>query len=329
MRLDAALGFATPLDHVAGVASSAESAGVDALWTAETSHDPFLPLVLAAEHSTRLRLGTAIAVAFARSPVAVAATAWDLAAMSRGRFMLGLGTQVRAHVERRFGMTWSGRPVSQMREYMAVVRAAWDCWQNGTRPSFRGEFYRFTLMSPAFDPGPIDEPRVPLYLAAVGGGMARLAGEAADGIIVHPLHSRAYLVDVLLPAVARGSLDAGRPSGGVTVAASVIVATTDAEIAAARSTIGFYASTPTYRPVLEHHGWGPVADELSAHARHGRWAEMGALVSDAMLEAFAVVARPEDLRSALERHAEGLIDRVTPYDSFGSGVWPALLRAPR
>ena len=173
-RLDASLGFETPLEQVPDVARAAEDAGVAALWTAETSHDPFLPLALATEHTERLELGTAIAVAFARSPLVTAATAWDLARQSRGRFLLGLGTQVRAHVERRFGMRWSGRPVAQLREYVAVVRAAWGAWQTGTHPSFRGDHYRFTLMSPLFDPGPIDHPDIPLYLAGVGAGMTRL-----------------------------------------------------------------------------------------------------------------------------------------------------------
>jgi probable F420-dependent oxidoreductase len=317
LRLDASLGFDTPLAGVPELATAAEAAGVAGLWTAETSHDPFLPLVLAAEHTERLELGTAIAVAFARSPVAVAQSAWDLSRLSGGRFLLGLGSQVRAHVERRFGMQWSERPVARMREYVAVLRAAWEAWQTGTRPAFRGEHYRLTLMTPFFDPGPIDHPDVPVYLAGVGAGMTRLAGEVADGLIVHPLHSRSYLADVVLPAVAAG----GRR---VTVAASAIVATTDDEIAAARRTIGFYASTPTYRTVLEHHGWGEAGDALSGHARHGRWEKMGALVSDSMLEAFAVVASPGALRGALERHADGLIDRVAPYPPFGTGPWSEL-----
>jgi probable F420-dependent oxidoreductase len=325
MRLDASLGFTTPLSEVPVVARSAETAGVAGLWTAETSHDPFLPLVLAAEHTERLELGTAIAVAFARSPVAVAAAAWDLARLSDGRFLLGLGTQVRAHVERRFGMPWSGRPVAQLREYVTVLRAAWETWQTGTRPAFRGEHYRLTLMSPFFDPGPIDHPSIPVYLAGVGPGMTRLAGEVADGLIVHPLHSRAYLADVVLPAVVAGAMAVGRDAGAVTISASVIVATNDTEVAEARRTIGFYASTPTYRSVLEHHGWGDVADALANHARRGGWDDMANLVSDEMLEAFAVVATPGELRAALELHADGLIGRVAPYAPFGSPAWTGLM----
>ena len=326
MRLDASLGFDTPLTGVAEVARAAEEAGVVALWTAETSHDPFLPLALAAEHTQGLELGTAIAVAFARSPLVTAATAWDLARQSRGRLLLGLGTQVRAHVERRFGMRWSGRPVAQLREYVAVLRAAWEAWQTGTRPSFRGDHYRFTLMSPVFDPGPIDHPHIPVYLAGVGAGMTRLAGEVADGLIVHPLHSRAYLADVVLPAVIDGARGAGREPSAVTIAASVIVATSDEEVAEARRTIGFYASTPTYRAVLEHHGWGSVADALAEHARRRRWEALAGEVSDGMLDAFAVHAAPQDLRSALERHAGQHIGRVAPYQPFGGPAWRGLVR---
>jgi probable F420-dependent oxidoreductase len=325
VKLDASLGFETPLDRVGEIARAAERAGIAGLWTAETSHDPFLPLALAAEHTERLELGTAIAVAFARSPVAVAATAWDLARQSRGRFLLGLGTQVRAHIERRFGLAWSGRPVAQLREYVSVMRMAWRAWQTGERPSFRGEHYRFTLMSPLFDPGPIEHPDVPIFLAGVGAGMTRLAGEVADGLIVHPLHSRAYLADVVAPAVADGAQAAGRATGAVSFAGSVIVATSEVEAAEARRTIGFYASTPTYRGVLEHHGWGSIADALADHARHRRWDALGNEVHDQMLETFAVVADADGLRAALERRADGLLDRVAPYPPFGTPAWRGLL----
>lgn len=325
MRLDAHVGFEHPLALVADTARAMENAGVAGLWTAETSHDPFLPLALAAASTERLELGTAIAVAFARSPVATAATAWDLARLSRGRFILGLGSQVRAHIERRFGMGWTGRPVAQLREYVAVVRAAWHAWQSGDRPSFRGEFYRFTLMTPFFDPGAIEHPMPPIYLAGVGAGMVALAGEVGDGLVVHPLHSRSYLAEVVLPAVRAAATRAERDPDGVTIAGSVIVAVTDDEIEAARRSIGFYASTPTYRPVLEHHGWDGVADALAAHARRGRWDEMAGLVSDTMLATFAVVAAAKDARAALERHADGLMDRVAPYAPFGTGPWPSLL----
>ena len=324
MRLDAGLDVDLPLADVAEMARRAEANGIAGLWTTEIKHDPFLPLAAAAAPTERIELGTAVAVAFARSPLVTASTAWDLARASDGRFILGLGSQVRAHVERRFGMHWSGRPVAQMREYVTVVRAAWSAWQEGVKPSFRGETYRFTLMTPFFDPGPIDHPLIPIYLAAVGPGMVRLAGEVADGLVVHPLHSRAYLEDVILPTITASATDAGRDASAIRLSASVIVATTDDELAEARRTIGFYASTPTYRGLLEHHGWGAEADALANHARRGRWDEMAALVTDAMVEAFAVVTEPADLRPALERRAAGLLDRVAPYPPFGTGSWRAL-----
>ena len=328
-RLDANLGFETPLADVPELTRAAEAAGIEALWTAETSHDPFLPLAIVAEHSERLRFGSAVAVAFARSPLVVAQTAWDLAARSGGRFMLGLGSQVRAHVERRFGMSWSGRPVAQMREYVSVLRAAWSAWQDGTRPAFRGEHYRFTLMTPFFDPGPIAQPGIPVFLAGVGVGMTRLAGEVADGLLVHPLHSRAYLADVALPAIAAGAATAGRDPGDVELAASVLVAVDDTGVEEVRRSVAFYASTPTYRPVLEHHGWGSVAESLSDRARRGRWDDMAALVSDEMLDAFAVVSEWDHLADALRTRADGLLDRVAPYRPFTAADrahWSSLAR---
>ena len=325
MLLDAALDADLPLRDAAEAARAAEAAGVDGLWTTEIKHDPFLPLAAAATVTDRIELGTAVAVAFARSPVVTANSAWDLARVSGGRFILGLGSQVRAHIERRFGMPWSGRPVAQMREYVAVVRGAWTAWQEGTRPSIRGEFYRFTLMTPFFDPGPIEHPVIPIYLAAVGPGMVRLAGEVADGLVVHPLHSRAYLEDVVVPTIATAAPAADRDASAVKLSASVIVATNDDEIAGARRTIGFYASTPTYRGLLEHHGWGTEADALADHARRGRWDEMPAVVTDAMVSAFAVVSEPGELRAALERRADGVLDRVAPYPPFDTGPWKALV----
>ena len=322
MRLDAALDV--PLADVASTARAAEAAGVAALWTTETKHDPFLPLTLAAAATQRTELGTAVAVAFARSPVATAGAAWDLARLSGGRFTLGLGSQVRAHVERRFGMPWSDRPVARMREYVRVVRAAWEAWQTGARPSFRGEHYRFTLMTPFFDPGPIEHPTIPIYLAGVGAGMTRLAGEVADGLLVHPFHTRAWLEDVVRPAVAAGARAAGRDEADIRFGGSIIVATSEEEIREARRAIGFYASTPTYRSMLERHGWGEIGDALSAHARRGRWDEMADTVTDEMLDACAVVAEPADLRAAIERRASALFDRVSPYAPYGSGPWTHL-----
>lgn len=331
MKIDATLDPDTQLADVPAIARAAEATGFDGLWTAETRHDPFLPLALAAEHTQRLELGTAVAVAFARSPTSVAHLAWDLAAASRGRFILGLGSQVRAHVTRRFGASWSGRPVSQLRDYVVAVRAVWANWQDGTPLRLRSEHYPLSLMTPFFNPGPIDHPRIPIYLAGVGTPMARLAGEVADGLVVHPLHSPAYLTDVLRPAIATGARAADRDPAEIALSASVMVATADAERESTRSQVAFYASTPSYRPVFEHHGWGAAADELSTLARRGGWEAMASVISDQMLETFVVVAAPAALGETVARRCAGLVDRLSLYRPLVPGVdddgWRALVAA--
>jgi probable F420-dependent oxidoreductase len=330
MKVDASIDFDAPLEEMPRIARAAEEVGFAGVWTAETRHDPFLPLALAAEHTSRVELGTAVTVAFARSPTSVAHVAWDLARLSRGRFVLGLGSQVRAHVERRFGMPWSGRPVSQLRDYLAAVRAVWAAWQDGTPLRLRSEHYPLSLMTPFFSPGRIDHPAIPIYLAGVGAPMIRLAGEVADGFLVHPLHSRAYLADVVRPALAAGAERIGRDATAVVVSASLIVASDDAEREAARTQIAFYASTPSYRPVLEHHGWGAVADELGALARSGQWEAMPRQIDDAMLDAFSVVASPDELPAAIRSRCAGLVDRVSLYRPFVPGAddagWAALVQ---
>jgi probable F420-dependent oxidoreductase len=333
VKFDALVDYDAALADVPEISRAAEALGFDGLWVAETRHDPFLPLALAADHTSRLELGTAIAVAFARSPTVVAHSAWDLARLSGGRLVLGLGTQVRAHVTRRFGMPWSDRPVSQMRDYVAAVRAVWAAWQSGAPLRVRSEHYPLTLMTPFFSPGPIPNPEIPIYLAGVGAGMVRLAGEVADGLIVHPLHSAAYLADVMRPALAAGAARSGRDASGVVVSASVLVATDEREREETRRQIGFYASTPTYRAVLEHHGWASVGEELSALARRGAWDEMPRVVSDELLETFAVVASAAGLGDAIARSRGGLVDRVSLYRPFVPGPeaagWSALIGALR
>jgi probable F420-dependent oxidoreductase len=333
VELDAALGFDTELDDVPALAKRAEQIGFGALWTAETRHDPFLPLALVAEHTTRIRFGTAVAVAFARSPTAVAMTAWDLARRSGGRFILGLGTQVRAHVERRFAMPWSGRPVEQMRDYVTAVRAVWNGWQTGEPVRHRGTSYRITLMTPFFSPAPLAQPEIPIHLAGVGPAMCALAGELGNGLIVHPLHTRRYLADVVLPAIAAGAIRAGRDRSQVSLSASVLAGIGDEDSEKLRQQIAFYASTPSYRGVLRLHGWEAVGAELSELARHGRWPEMPRLVTDEMIDAFAVVGSWADLPSRLESRYRGLLDRVALYRPFGApgddDGWVGLLTALR
>ncbi len=317
MKIDATLP-PSGLAAVPGLAKAAEAIGFDALWSNETIHDPFLPGVLIAEHSARLRFGTAVAIAFARSPANLAYTAWDLAQLSGGRFILGLGTQVKAHVERRFGQAWPESPVNKLREMLAAIHAFWRTWQSGEALNFRGEYYKLTLMSPFFNPGPIEHPDIPIFIAGVNTGLARLAGEAADGFHVHPFHTPRYLSEVILPAIQAGKEKTG---GGrtVQVAVTAFVVTDDGEREFVRQQISFYASTPSYRPVMAIHGWEEVAERLSSLAARGQWGEMPGLISDEMLGTFAVCADPGELGPALLERYQGMADRLGLYLPYQPG----------
>jgi len=307
-----------PLKEVPAVASAAEKMGFAAIWATETQHNPFLASALIAEHTERMQFGTAVAIAFARSPADLAYTAWDLAAFSRGRFILGLGTQVKAHITRRFGMPWPDSVVGKLREQIAAVRALWRTWQTGEKLNFRGEYYKLTLMSPFFNPGPIDHPDIPIYIAGVNTGLARLAGEAADGFLVHPFHSPRYLREVILPAIEKGMTKAERTARPA-VQVTAFVVTDEAEKDFVRSQIAFYASTPSYRRVMRLHGWEETAEKLSALAARGRWEEMPALITDEMLATFAAVASPAELPAALEERYRGIADRLSLYTPFVPG----------
>ncbi len=320
-----------PLKEVPAIATAAEALGFDAVWSSETVHDPFLPGALIAEHTQRLRFGTAVAIAFARSPATLAYTAWDLAQASGGRFILGLGTQVKAHIERRFGMPWPDSVVGKLREQITAVRAFWSAWQNGEKLDFRGEYYKLTLMSPFFDPGRIEHPRIPIFIAGVNTGLARLAGEAADGFQVHPFHSPAYLQQVLLPAIEEGAQQSGRKRDDVQVSVSAFVVTSPEEDLFVRSQIAFYASTPSYRAVMALHGWEDIAVQLSALAKRGQWGDMPALIDQGMLETFAVVASPAELPEALKERYSEVADRLGLYLPYipakRDDFWRHLLRA--
>ena len=319
------------LTAIPKIAQAAEAMGFKGLWSSETVHDPFLPGALIAEHSRRLEFGTAVAIAFARSPATLAYTAWDLSQASGGRFILGLGTQVKAHIERRFGMPWPDSVTGKLREQIRAIRAFWDTWQNGTPLKIRGEYYRLSLMSPFFNPGPIEHPQIPIYLAGVNTGLAQLAGEVADGFQVHPFHSTQYLGEVLLPAIQKGATQAGGTPGQFKVAATVFVATTSQEEAFVRQQISFYASTPSYRRVMALHGWETTAEQLSGLAARGNWGEMPAFINDEMLDTFAVRASIEALPTTLETKYAGLADRLSLYLPFVPGerddFWRKLLQA--
>jgi probable F420-dependent oxidoreductase len=292
--------------------------GYDGLWTAETQHDPFLPLVLAAEHSESLELGTGIAVAFARNPMTLAHLAWDLQGYSSGRFILGLGSQIKAHIRLRFSMQWS-KPAARMRELILAIRAIWLAWAEGTPLDFTGEFYTHILMTPFFDPGPQPYGNPPIYLAAVGPHMTRVAGEVADGLLAHGFTTESYFRNVTRPTLADGAARAGRTLDDIVVSLPVFVVTgkDEEEMAASRlavqQQIAFYGSTPAYRGVLEHHGWGDLQTELTRMSKQGSWEEMAALIDDPMLNTFAVVGTPEEVGSGIYERYGDVADRVSFY----------------
>ncbi|MDH3729733.1 MAG: TIGR03617 family F420-dependent LLM class oxidoreductase [Acidimicrobiia bacterium] len=322
-----------PVKYTRGMAARAERLGYDGLFTADTAHDPFLPLVTAAAETERIELGTAIAVAFARSPMTVAYTAWDLAALADGRFLLGLGTQIRAHITRRFSMPW-GKPGPQMREYIAALRAIWDTFQTGTKLDFEGDYYSFRLMTPFFDPGPIAHPDIPIYVAGVGQYMSRLAGEVCQGFHAHPFHTVKYLDDVVLPAMSAGAAKAGRSLSDVefVVTTFVITGHSEEEIAAAvdatKQQIAFYASTPAYAGVLEAHGWdfGPT---LNAMSKRGEWMEMLDLITDDVLDEIAITAPIGEIGDRIRARYGDRVQRVGLYTvvppNLDDDGWEALV----
>ena len=317
------------LNDVPALARQVEDMGFAGLWSTETSHNPFLPLTLAASTTQRIRLGTAIAVAFPRSPMVTAYTAWDLAAQSQGRFQLGLGTQIKAHIKRRFSTEW-GQPVARLRDYILALRAIWQAWQLGVALDYRGGFYQHTLMTPFFSPPAIEHPQIPIYIAGVNTGLCRLAGELCDGFHVHPFHTQDYLREQILPAIEVGAAEAGRSRQDVALHCAVFVVTgnTQDEIAASarevKAQIAFYASTYSYRAVLAQHGWEDLGDRMAVLAREGRWAEMADAVPDALLEAVAVVSTIDELADRVKARYDGLLDRVGYYYPFVPGEREAL-----
>jgi probable F420-dependent oxidoreductase len=325
MKLDVGLGTeGNYLKSMGQTARAAEDFGFDGLWTSETKHDAFLPLAIAASETEGIDLGTSVAIAFSRSPMETAQTAWDLQDLSEGRFVLGLGTQVKAHITRRFSMPWE-RPAVRLREYILALRAIWESFQAEGPLKFEGEFYQHTLMTPFFNPGPIEHPEIPVYIAGVNTRLARLAGETCDGFHVHPFHSPEYVRQTVKPALAAGAEGAGRDPAQVELATSAFVIAADDEERAreqresVRAQISFYASTPTYRTVLEAHGWEEVGERLGTMAREKKWREMPGLISDEMLAAYAIEAPPDEIGPAIEERYEGLIDRVALYLPFVPG----------
>jgi probable F420-dependent oxidoreductase len=320
VKVDGVL-LAGGLGGVPEVAREVEELGYDGAFSAETSHDPFFPILLAAEHTERLELITGIAVAFARNPMTLASVGYDLQAFSQGRFVLGLGSQIKPHIEKRFSMPWS-HPAARMRELILAMRSIWACWNDGQKLDFRGEFYRHTLMTPFFDPGPNRHGTPKVFLAAVGERMTEAAGEVADGILLHGFTTERYVREVTLPALERGWARAGKQRADFEVSGPmfVVTGTNEQEVEQARrgtkQQIAFYGSTPAYRGVLELHGWGDLQGELNRLSKQGEWAAMGELVTDDILETFAVIAEPEDVPKKMLARYGDLIDRVSFYAPY-------------
>jgi probable F420-dependent oxidoreductase len=315
MHFDVMLPIGSLADVPRFVRRAEDELALDGVWTAEAAHDAFLPLTLAAEHSERMLLGTGIAVAFARTPMTLAVVANDLQTYSQGRCVLGLGSQIRPHIENRYSMPWS-RPADRMREMVQALRAIWTCWQTGERLDFRGEFYKHTLMTPMFDPGPnaFGQPKV--HVAGVGPKMTEVAGEVADGFLVHPFTTARYLHERIGPALERGLALSGRSRADIEISfpGFVVESDDDAQVQAARNQLAFYGSTPAYHPVLELHGWLDLGHELNALSKSDqpdKWRRMGELIPDEMVREFAVFAAPGDLREAVAARFGGLVDRFT------------------
>ncbi len=330
MKIDGGLGFDP--GGIARQAAKAEADGYDGVWSAETGHDPFLPIAVGAEATEKLEFGTGIAVAFARNPMNLAVLANDLQLLTKGRFMMGLGSQIKPHITKRFSMPWS-HPAPRMREMILAIRAIWRTWETGDDLAFRGEFYTHTLMTPFFDPGknPYGNPKI--LLAGVGEHMTEVAGEVGDGFLVHGFTTERYLREVSLPALERGAAKAGKTRGDLTVSypgfvvSGVDDAGTEAAAAAVRQQIAFYGSTPAYRPVLELHGWGDLQPELNTLSKRGEWVKMGELIDDDVLNAFAVVCPLDKVATEVRNRFEGMVDRFSFYAPYKMepGLWREVL----
>ncbi|OLR89737.1 LLM class F420-dependent oxidoreductase [Actinokineospora bangkokensis] len=335
MKVDSG-GYARTVGEAAEGVVAAEVAGYDGAWVAETQLDPFLALAVAAERTERIELVTGIAVAFARNPMTVAVAANDLQVHSRGRFVLGLGSQIKPHITKRFGMPWSA-PAARMREFVLAVRAIWSAFESGERLAFRGEFYQHTLLTPFFNPGPNPYGQPKVLLAAVGERMTEVAGEVADGMLCHSFTTERYLREVTIPALERGRAKVGKSLAGFEISGPSFVAAGEsaeelaASIAETKKQIAFYGSTPAYRPVLELHGWGGLQDELYALSKRGRWDEMAALVDDEVLHAFAVVGTPVEAAAEVRRRYGDVVQRLTltTSDAPNPARWEPVYRALR
>ena len=319
MKIDGGIGFDP--DGIAAQAVKAEESGYDGVWSAETNHDPFLPIAIGAAATEKLEFGTGIAVAFARNPMTLAVLANDLQLLSKGRFTLGMGSQIKPHITKRFSMPWS-HPAPRMRELILAIRAIWKTWETGEPLAFRGEYYTHTLMTPFFDPGPNPYGNPKILLAAVGELMTEVAGEVGDGFLVHGFSTERYLREVSLPALERGAAKAGKTRADLTVSYPGFIVTgpdeqsMEAAAKGVREQIAFYGSTPAYRPVLELHGWGDLQPELNTLSKRGEWVQMGELINDDILNTFAVVAPLDQVAAEVRSRFGDLVDRFSFYAPY-------------
>ena len=332
MKIDA--GIMGPLAGIGDRAEAMEAFGYDGLLTAELAHDPFFPILLAADRTERVSLATGIAVAFSRNPMILANIAWDLQEFSRGRFTLGLGSQIKPHIEKRFSMPWS-KPAARMEDMIEAIHAIWDAWRTGEKLDHRGEFYQHTLMTPMFSPGVSEYADPRISLAAVGPLMTQVAGRVADGFVSHSFQTADYLRDVTMPALEAGLAERGRRRSDIEVSIPMFVVsgTTEEEVAArkqgVKQQVAFYGSTPAYKPVLDHHGWGDAQVELNRMSKEGRWVEMADVIDDEMLSHFAIVAEPSGVAPLIEQRFGGLVDRVQFSADGDPEVWGPVVTAIR
>lgn len=314
-KVETGFGYVTNLAEVGKIAQEAEAMGYDGIHSSETSSDPFLPLVLVAEHTSKISLSTAVAIAFPRSPFVVAMMSWDLQKFSKGRFVLGLGTQIKAHNERRFSTPWTA-PAPRLREYVLSLRAIWNTFQTGAKPEYKGEHYQFTLINPMFNPGPIEQPYIPVHLAAVNPVNAMVAGEVADGIKLHPFNTISYAKAHLLPAIQKGLDKSGRSMdkfevwGGGFLATGKNSSEVEQSIEKVKNQIGFYGSTPTYRPVLEHHGWTELSEKLHRMTVEGKWKELPGAIPQEVVEEFAVIGTYDEVAQKLKERYAGVANCI-------------------
>lgn len=324
--------FYAQLGDAAAEARRLADIGYDGVYTLEGSWDPFYPLVMAAEHAPELDIATGIAVAFPRNPMHLAYQAWDLQKFSDGKFLLGIGSQVKAHIEKRFGVEFSA-PAARMREYIQALKAIFDCWQNGTDMAFDGKYFRHTLMTPMFNPGPLDCGPPPVMLGALGPKMTEVAGEVADGLIVHPFNNMPFLSDHALPAVQRGLEKSGRDREQFILQINAIVITGETEVARAIATesvkglLGFYASTPAYRPPMDAVGYGDLQPELNRLSKEGRWQELGSYIDQDFLEAFATIGEPQEIAGMLRDKYGAHADRLAIYAPYAApdAMWTSII----